>query len=191
MSTEVYVISNRDSASMQVLDKWLEFIDTREVMPLFEKQEQNYRMADTKDVDWTSEPEYLKRIAMDGDLTALDSMVEPPIGGSYLEVPGASSNKHQRGRGRGQPDDVRGNSLGTGPGQRGDVRGNGRGSGRGHGRVEPWLEAFLSSSNLDNTHGQSVDTSQHTETPKPQETAAGSTKKISTVISWLLRYHQK
>ncbi|KAL8976626.1 MAG: hypothetical protein Q9205_007403 [Flavoplaca limonia] len=176
MSAEVYVISNRDSASMQVLDKWLEFIDTREVMPLFEKQEQNYRMADMKDVEWTSEPEYLKRIAKDGDLTALDSMVEPPIGGSYPEVPGASSNKHHRGRGRGS---------------RGDVRGNGRGSGRGHGRVEPRLEAFSSSSNLDNTHGQSVDTSQHTKTPKPQETAASGTEKISTVISWLLRYHQK
>lgn len=176
MSAEVYVISNRDSASMQVLDKWLEFIDTREVMPLFGKQEQNYRMADMKNVDWTSEPEYLKRIAKDGDLTALDSMVEPLIGGSYPEVPGPSSNKHHRGRGRGQRD---------------GVRGNGRGSGRGHGRVEPRLEAFSSSSNLDNTHGQSVDTSQPTKTLKPQERAASGTEKILTVISWLLRYHQK
>ncbi|KAL8896256.1 MAG: hypothetical protein Q9192_003192 [Flavoplaca navasiana] len=157
MSAEVYVISNRDSASMQVLDKWLEFIDTREVMPLFEKQEQNYRMADMKDVDWTSEPEYLKRIAKDGDLTALDSLSEPPIGGSYPEGPGASSNKHQRGHGRGQ---------------RGGVRGNGRDSARGHGRVEPRLEAFLSSSNLDNTHDQSIDTSQHTKTS--QTTRNGS-----------------
>ena len=180
MSAEVYVISNRDSASMQVLDKWLEFIDTREVMPLFEKQEQNYRMADMKDVDWTGEPEYLKRIAKDGDLTALDSMVEPP----NPEVPGASRNKHQRGRGRGQRGDGRGNGQGS-------SRGNGQGSSRGHRRAEPRLEAYASSSNLDNTHGQSVDTSQHIKTPKPQETAASGTEKISTVISWLLRYHQK
>ncbi|KAL8881471.1 MAG: hypothetical protein Q9198_001341 [Flavoplaca austrocitrina] len=129
-------------------------------------------MADMKDVDWTSEPECLKRIAKDGDLTVLDSMVEPP----NPEVSGASREKHQRGRGRGQ---------------RGDVRDNGRGSGRGHGRVKPRLEAFSSSSNLDNTHGQSVDKSQHSKTPNPQETVASGTEKISTVISWLLRYHQK
>ncbi len=62
IGAEVYVISNRDAASIHVLDKWLEFIDTREVMPLFEKQEQDYRLADMRDVDWTKEPQHLSRI---------------------------------------------------------------------------------------------------------------------------------
>ncbi|KAL8657463.1 MAG: hypothetical protein Q9226_001892 [Calogaya cf. arnoldii] len=57
IGAEVYVISNRDASSMHVLDKWLDFIDTREVMPLFEKQEQIYRLSDIRDVDWSKEPD--------------------------------------------------------------------------------------------------------------------------------------
>lgn len=62
IGAEVYVISNRDTFSMQVLDKWLEFIDTREVMPLFDRQELSYRLADMRDVDWTKERRSLEML---------------------------------------------------------------------------------------------------------------------------------
>lgn len=79
IGAEIYVISNRDTDSMRVLDKWLDFIDTREVMPLFEKQDRSYRLPDIRDVEWKNEPDYLQRIARDGDLTVFDRMAEPAV----------------------------------------------------------------------------------------------------------------
>lgn len=170
IGAEVYVISNRDTFSMQVLDKWLEFIDTREVMPLFDRQEQSYRLADMRDVDWTKEPEYLQRIARDGDLTVLDHVLGHPILGVRPEIPGASRNGRQRGGGRG----------------------NGGGDGRSNGRAEPRQEALPSSTSAENNNSrQSITAPQHIETSSPPGTAASDTEKLLNVINWLLHYHQK
>ena len=71
---EVYVISNRDVRSLQVLDQWLEFVDTREVMPLFERPDREYGLPTLKDVNWSSEPQYIRRVVQSGDLGFLDGM---------------------------------------------------------------------------------------------------------------------
>ncbi|KAL9032922.1 MAG: hypothetical protein Q9214_007755, partial [Letrouitia sp. 1 TL-2023] len=70
---EIYVISNRDVRSLQVLDKWLEFIDTDEVLPLFEKDEREYRIPSLVDVNWDSEPVHLRDIAKDGKFLWFES----------------------------------------------------------------------------------------------------------------------
>ena len=74
IGAEVYVISNRDVRSLQVLDQWLEFVDTREVLPLFERQDREYTLPTLKDVDWSSEPEYIRRVVQAGELKRLDNM---------------------------------------------------------------------------------------------------------------------
>ena len=71
---EVYVISNRDVRSLQVLDQWLEFVDTREVMPLFERPDREYGIPNVRDVDWSSEPEYIRRVVQSTELGLLDGL---------------------------------------------------------------------------------------------------------------------
>ncbi|KAL8992132.1 MAG: hypothetical protein Q9169_007346, partial [Polycauliona sp. 2 TL-2023] len=175
VSAEVYVISNRDATSMRVLDKWLEFIDTREVTPLFEKQERDYRLADLRDVDWTVEPEYLNRIVRDGDLTPLDSMVGPSAADISRQAPAASRKQRQRGAGRGQ---------------RGYRQDNGRADPHDR-RREVSQEAALSSSIPDNDGRQTIDTSQDTQTAKLRRTTASGPEKVLDVMTWLLQHHQK
>jgi hypothetical protein len=61
---------------MQNLDLWLEFIDTREIMPLFEKDAKEYSIPKLSDVNWTEEPDYLVKIAKEqhfSSFMALDS----------------------------------------------------------------------------------------------------------------------
>ena len=55
---------------MQNLDLWLEFVDTTEVMPLFEKNAREYIIPKLSDADWAGEPEYLIQIAKEKDLSA-------------------------------------------------------------------------------------------------------------------------
>ena len=74
IGAEVYVISNRDVRSLQVLDKWLEFVDTREVMPIFERPDREYTIPMLRSVDWTFEPNHVKRIVVSGELALLDTM---------------------------------------------------------------------------------------------------------------------
>jgi hypothetical protein len=48
---------------MQNLDLWLQYIDTREIIPLFERNAREYIIPKLTDVDWSVEPEYLVQIA--------------------------------------------------------------------------------------------------------------------------------
>ncbi|CAL8579662.1 hypothetical protein XPA_005396 [Xanthoria parietina] len=144
IGAEIYVISNRDTTSMHVLDKWLEFIDTREVMPLFEKQEQPYKLADVKEVDWTKEPEYLQRIARDGDLTVLGHVLESSTVSVSPDIPAAKRNRRRKGGGRGE-----------------------RGNGRDNGRAGPRQEALASFSNADNNGRRPITEPQHVDSFQP------------------------
>ncbi|KAL9615082.1 MAG: hypothetical protein Q9167_000505 [Letrouitia subvulpina] len=72
-AAEIYVISNRDVRSLQVLDKWLELIDTDEVLPLFEKDEREYGIPTLVDVNWDSEPGHIRDIAKNGKLLWFES----------------------------------------------------------------------------------------------------------------------
>ena len=55
---------------MQTLDLWLCHIDTEERMPLFEQNPREYGIPSLADVNWSSEPEHLVRIAKNRDFTA-------------------------------------------------------------------------------------------------------------------------
>ena len=59
---------------MQNIDLWLDFVDTREIMPLFEKNAKEYTIPKITDVDWSVEPEYLVRIAKQKDLLTLNNL---------------------------------------------------------------------------------------------------------------------
>ncbi|KAL9001670.1 MAG: hypothetical protein Q9188_005363 [Gyalolechia gomerana] len=74
IGAEMYVISNRDTRSLQVLDQWLHHVDSREVLPLFEKTEREYEEPSVKLVDWSSEPQYIGLIARDMRFSAFDSL---------------------------------------------------------------------------------------------------------------------
>ena len=163
IGAEVYVISNRDTTSMQVLDKWLEFIDTREVMSLFEKQDQIYRLADMKDVDWNSEPEYLQRIARDGDLTVLDRMGDIPLTGIRQisePQPGIpNSSRRQRRRHNHQSQSVTG--------------------------------AHSPVSKRDTVPYQCSNAPQHLGTSRAESRPTTNAEHVSDVINWLLHHNQK
>lgn len=59
---------------MQNLDLWLEFIDTREIIPLFEENAKEYSIPKLSDVDWSGEPEYLIQIAKERRFSAFKAM---------------------------------------------------------------------------------------------------------------------
>ena len=71
IGAEIYTISNRDVRALQILDCWLDFIDTEEVIPLFAKDEREYKLPSLKEVKWSDEPEYIQRIARYQDLSSL------------------------------------------------------------------------------------------------------------------------
>jgi len=64
---------------MQTLDLWLDFVDTREIIPLFEKSAREYVIPKLTGVDWSVEPEHIKQIAKDrrfSEFNALESEKE-------------------------------------------------------------------------------------------------------------------
>lgn len=63
------MISNRDIRSLRVLDLWLDFIDTEETIPLFEKAAREYSLPTLSAVDWAMVPDHIRMIARDGDLS--------------------------------------------------------------------------------------------------------------------------
>ena len=65
LGAEIYVISNRDVRALQVLDQWLQYVDTQEVMPLFENIGRAHKAASTKDLDWSTVAEPLRLITRD------------------------------------------------------------------------------------------------------------------------------
>ncbi|KAI4137322.1 MAG: hypothetical protein LQ341_005190, partial [Variospora aurantia] len=77
VGAEIYVVSNRDTRSLQILDQWLHHVDTREVLPLFDRNEREYDEPSLKAVTWSTEPEYIRKIARDKQFSAfglLDSV---------------------------------------------------------------------------------------------------------------------
>ncbi|KAM7196172.1 RNA dependent RNA polymerase domain containing protein [Rhypophila sp. PSN 637] len=74
LGAEIYVISNRDVKSMQSLDLWLEYIDTAEVLPLFDPTPREYALPTLDGVDWSSLPDYITAICKDHILQALDDL---------------------------------------------------------------------------------------------------------------------
>lgn len=73
---EIYVISNRDVNSMRVLDEWLNYIDTDEVLPLFEKLEIDYTIPKLDAIEWASYPEKVVAVVQDKSLSHLRSVDE-------------------------------------------------------------------------------------------------------------------
>ncbi|KAL8732802.1 MAG: hypothetical protein Q9181_003829 [Wetmoreana brouardii] len=168
IDAEIYVISNRDTNSMRVLDKWLDFIDTREIMPLFEKQDNSYRLADMKDIDWGNEPDYLRRIAKDADMTVLDDLVQ------------MATTENCRAS---QP--LRDTSTGRSRRKR-------REDGKPHAR----LNAHNSPNHQDTQVAGSSDAPQNAGkstgcSPTYQQAPAANTDKISKIITWLHHFNQK
>ncbi|KAL8665418.1 MAG: hypothetical protein Q9202_002311 [Teloschistes flavicans] len=167
LGAEIYVISNRDANSMRVLDKWLEFIDTREVMPLFEKSEESYRLPDLKSVDWAVEPDYIRCIARDGNLALLDDLSGSASESSQIpeSLPTAQSGRKRRSRRNGR-----------------------KPSGESHAPTSqsPHTASLPSSSALHST-AQSADSSSST---FPQVSATNA-EKLSKLFTWLLHHNQK
>ncbi|KAF2101257.1 RdRP-domain-containing protein [Rhizodiscina lignyota] len=69
LAAEIFVISNRDVKSMQLLDQWLHYVDTDEVLPLFEQQQKEYRIPSIKDVDWAELDPSVAEIMRDHNLS--------------------------------------------------------------------------------------------------------------------------
>ncbi|KAF5577511.1 NAM7-nonsense-mediated mRNA decay [Fusarium pseudoanthophilum] len=70
-AAEIYVISNRDVASMRNLDLWLEQIDTTETLPLFSEEPRDYSVPSLTDVLSPSDPSWLIDIVRGNDISAL------------------------------------------------------------------------------------------------------------------------
>ncbi|EPE27935.1 P-loop containing nucleoside triphosphate hydrolase [Glarea lozoyensis ATCC 20868] len=94
LGAEIYVISNKDVKSMLNLDLWLEYVDTDQVMPLFEKNAKEYSVPKLKDVDWDEEPEYIKQIVKLKNYATFDSM---DSGDSHTEIFGWLFEKSETG----------------------------------------------------------------------------------------------
>ena len=58
----MYVISNRDVAAMRVLDQWLHYVDTQEVLPLFERLEPDYTTSKLPMLDWVQYSEIVQHV---------------------------------------------------------------------------------------------------------------------------------
>ncbi|RPA82103.1 RdRP-domain-containing protein [Ascobolus immersus RN42] len=83
LGAELYVISNRDIKSLELLDLWLEQIDTEEVIPLFEKKAREFTIPHISDVDWGNESQNLRQLIGKQDYTTLDKMSTIP---EFLEA---------------------------------------------------------------------------------------------------------
>ncbi|KAF9697067.1 hypothetical protein EKO04_005137 [Ascochyta lentis] len=68
---EVYVISNRDVAAMRVLDQWLHYVDTQEVLPLFEKLELEYTTSKLATLKWDEYSVIMQAVCRDNNLSSL------------------------------------------------------------------------------------------------------------------------
>jgi Cdc6-like AAA superfamily ATPase len=71
---ELYVISNRDVDSMSILDQWLHYIDTEEVLPLFEKIELDYTTPKLATLHWEKHSELIRSVCRDNNLSSLRRM---------------------------------------------------------------------------------------------------------------------
>src|SRR5690242_9536616 len=71
---EVYVISNRDVASMRVLDQWLHYVDTQEVLPLFERLELDYTTSKLAMLNWGDCSNIVRLVCRDNNLSSLHQL---------------------------------------------------------------------------------------------------------------------
>ena len=79
LSAELYVISNRDVRSLQALDQWLEMIDTKETLPLFDKTQFEYKLPTLNDVDWSTTSKTIQEIAQRKNLASLNRLTSSSI----------------------------------------------------------------------------------------------------------------
>jgi hypothetical protein len=56
---------------MQNLDLWLQYVGTREIMPLFDKVAKEYKVPKLSQVDWSKEPDYIVTIVKEEKLSVL------------------------------------------------------------------------------------------------------------------------
>jgi len=56
---------------MRNLDLWLEYVDTQEVVPLFEQNAREYTIPTLKDVDWEKQPQFISQIVRHESLIQL------------------------------------------------------------------------------------------------------------------------
>ena len=70
---EIYVISNRDTRALQILDLWLDFIETEEVLPLFEKRAREYAVHTLSNTDWSAVPHDIAAIARNGKFATFET----------------------------------------------------------------------------------------------------------------------
>lgn len=59
---------------MQNLDLWLKYVDTTEIIPLFDQTLREYTVPRLVDVDWSDEPEFVIKIAKEENLETLESL---------------------------------------------------------------------------------------------------------------------
>ncbi|KAK4442628.1 RNA dependent RNA polymerase-domain-containing protein [Podospora aff. communis PSN243] len=71
LAAEVYIITNRDINSLRNLDLWLEYVDTQEVLPLFEQSAKEYSIPVLKDVNWEKQPRFFCQIVKKESLIQL------------------------------------------------------------------------------------------------------------------------
>ncbi|RYP23845.1 hypothetical protein DL765_000922 [Monosporascus sp. GIB2] len=71
LGAEIYVISNRDVQSMHLLDQWLDYIDTEQVLPLFEKPEVGYKISKLETTDWNAYSALVVGIVRDKNLAQM------------------------------------------------------------------------------------------------------------------------
>ncbi|KAK7955323.1 RdRP-domain-containing protein [Apiospora saccharicola] len=68
LAAEIYVISNRVVKSMKNLDLWLHYIETDEVLPLFDRDPKEYKVPSLSNADWSDILPHTRKLAKDGDL---------------------------------------------------------------------------------------------------------------------------
>lgn len=71
------MISNRDVQSLRTLDLWLEYVDTQEIIPLFEQEAAKYSVPKLNDIDWSTESDSLVQIVKFQNLKVLDQLQTP------------------------------------------------------------------------------------------------------------------
>ncbi|KAH8733141.1 RNA dependent RNA polymerase-domain-containing protein [Phaeosphaeriaceae sp. PMI808] len=69
LGAEIYVISNRDVASMNVLDQWLHYIDTEEL-------ELDYEAPKLTTLTWEDYPEHIQSVCRDSNLPSLQRILD-------------------------------------------------------------------------------------------------------------------
>ncbi|KAF2653643.1 RdRP-domain-containing protein [Lophiostoma macrostomum CBS 122681] len=77
LGAEVYVISNRDIQSMRFLDQWLEYINTDEVLPLFERMDIDYKVPTLDAITWDLYSPSVAAVARDRNLSHLRRVDSP------------------------------------------------------------------------------------------------------------------